>query len=175
MTAVFNAVRDLPYATDAAWNAAGLLEQEAGNCVAKSELLAQSLASLGHDTRLVRWAYAITDPFAHLLPVAFDIHTATQIRLDGVWVTIDATHDSALPALPFVVNDWNGYSDTLPAYEPISAVWIPGVDDEAIGHATDELTRALAGVETGEYQGQFNAWVRELRSTAVTTMATGLI
>ena len=96
--AVFRAVRDLPYAIDAAHSAHELEELGAGDCLAKSELLGRRLADLGYPVRLVRWRYELPRvvPEADALPGRIDVHRAAQVLVDGYWVLVDATHDHAL-------------------------------------------------------------------------------
>jgi len=46
LVACFYAVRDLPYALDGARDAAGLLDERRGDCMAKSELLKLAAAQI---------------------------------------------------------------------------------------------------------------------------------
>lgn len=93
--ALFVAVRDLPYATDAASDAAALVRLGRGNCLAKADLLARGFRLLGHAARRVRWCYHLPaqPPAVALLPSRDDVHTAVEVRLAGRWVLVDATHD----------------------------------------------------------------------------------
>ena len=165
--AVFAAVQVLPYATDTTHDAEAILKAGSGNCVAKASLLRRSFELLGYEARLVRWRYRITDPFRSLLPVAEDMHTATQVKISGEWRTVDATHDAthdpALPTSHFVVAQWDGLGDTELAYEPTSPIWIEGIDDAAIEAAIQSIMDGLSGHDTREYARQFNDWVQECR------------
>lgn len=74
---VFEAVRALPYATNAGYDADTLLAQGRGNCVAKASLLHRSLTELGMRARLVRWEYTlpVLVPAQADLGFTRDIHT----------------------------------------------------------------------------------------------------
>lgn len=159
LAATFADVRDMPYATNAAFDASSLLELGAGNCVAKSQLLVERLREVGVTARIVRWKYRLIDPHASLLGVEFDIHAAAQARIGGTWVTVDPTHDSALPDPPFVVATWDGATDTDVAYEPESPVWIDGVDDEERLAAWREIAVRLDAAAGARYSELFNAWL----------------
>ncbi len=167
--AVFDAVRAFSYATNAGSDASTLLERRAGNCAAKADLLARALRLTGCEVRVVRWRYRIEDPFADLLPVDFDVHTAVQVRGNNGWLDLDATHDSRLPSPPFVVNDWDGRSDTRAAYEPISPVWVVGEDDDAIDRAVADVMLALEGKDTTECWQRFNTWLVEMRRSSTSS------
>ena len=44
----------------------------------------------------MKWRYELPSypPEVALLPVSYDIHTAVEIAIGGVWVLVDATNDS---------------------------------------------------------------------------------
>ena len=98
--ALFEAIRDLPYATDGAHDDAGPARRGRGDC----------LALLGCATRRVRWRCHLPDqpPAAALLPSREDIHSAAEVWIGGRWVLIDATHDPPLVRGGLTVADWDG-------------------------------------------------------------------
>ena len=171
--AVFTAVRDLPYATNAAADAAALVRLGRGNCLAKADLLTRGLRLLGGEARRVRWRYQLPlrPPEVDLLPSRDDIHTAVEVAIEGHWVLVDATHDPPLARGGFIISNWDGEHPTPPAYEPHGPIWREGADDAAI-------TAALAAI-AAQYQGRvatpaatagpmylsaFNAWLEQLRA-----------
>ncbi len=168
--ALFNAVRDLPYATDAASDAATLIRARRGNCLAKADVLACGFTQLGYRVRTVRWLYRLPGAPAEvaLLPSRDDVHTALEVFLGQRWRLMDATHDPPLAAIGLTVNDWEGQDGTQPAFVPLGPVWQVGVDNEAIASAvatiraryTDDVSaRAL------RYQTAFNRWLDMARMT----------
>ncbi|UFU06606.1 transglutaminase domain-containing protein [Ruania halotolerans] len=120
----FESVRDLPYDTTAAHDAAGLRARGRGNCVAKAALLAEELSRFGATCRLVSWEYELPILVAVQRDLSFtsDIHTAVQVRVDDRWIVVDATHDPALANLGLTVGRWDGRAATEPAYQPVDPV-----------------------------------------------------
>lgn len=167
--ALFGAIRDLPYATDGAHNAAGLARHGRGDCLAKSDLLARDLALLGRATRRVRWRYHLPDqpPAVALLPSREDIHSAVEVCIGGRWVLIDATHDPPLARGGLTVADWDGLGATPPAYPFRGPLWREGRDDAAIAAALAAVAARFAGLPPGAgvpYPAAFNAWLDALRA-----------
>lgn len=169
--ALFRAVRDLPYATNGAHDAAGLVEQRRGSCLAKADLLAWGLAQLACETRLVRWLSILPPEPSEvdLLPSRDDIHTAVEARVTrgASWILVDATHDLPLATGGLTVAEWDGVSDTPPAYPPQGPLWRVGQDDRAIAAAWERIDarwREAPAGRTDPYQPAFNAWLDALRA-----------
>jgi len=167
--AVFAAVRDLPYATDAAADAATLVRTGRGNCVAKADLLTYGLRLLGDDARRVRWRYQLPawPPEVGLLPSRDDLHTAIEVAIAGRWVLVDATHDPPLARGGLVVGDWDGWHPTRPAHEPDGPIWREGTDDAAIDAAVVVLAALYHGRAAAPpitYRNAFNSWLGQLRA-----------
>lgn len=141
---VFEAVRALPYATNAGYDADTLLVHGWGNCVAKAALLHRNLTELGVRARLVRWEYELPVLVQAQADLRFtrDIHTTVQVHDGAEWQIVDPTHDPALAALSLVVGDWDGKSATLPAYPPLGPIWVVGEphDDAAWRECLEALT-----------------------------------
>lgn len=129
--------------------------------VAKARLLADELAAIGIDTRLVRWQYRLPALVDEQRALAFDsdVHTAVQARIDDRWVLVDATHDSPLGALGLVVGQWDGCSPTEPAYPPLSPLWVVGDprDDRAAAHAKAHLLAQIRATSPGAVAAYRNA------------------
>lgn len=163
--AVFRAVRDLPYATNAASTAEDLVRWRRGNCVAKADLLAGALAHLGYDTRRVRWCYLLPDlPAVGLLPSREDVHAAVEVRIDGEWCVVDPTLDPPLANLGLRVTDWDGHGSTDVAFVPSGPVWREGRDDAEINAAIRWCRTSAAGVgDTSRYPVAYNRWLEMAR------------
>lgn len=166
--AVFVAVRDLPYATDAGADAAALVQLGRGNCLAKADLLMQCLRLLGHAAHRVRWRYHLPAQPTEvaLLPSRDDIRTATEVNIGGCWVLVDATHDPPLACGGFVVSEWDGEHPTAPAYAPCGPVWREGADDAAIAAALAAIVDQYQPTTVAEsaYRRAFNTWLEQLRA-----------
>ncbi|MFC5828770.1 transglutaminase domain-containing protein [Nonomuraea insulae] len=166
--ALFLAVRDVPYATDGAHDAETLMTVGRGDCLAKSAYLIEGLRALGHQVRRVRWLYHLPDRPAEvrLLPSREDVHSAAEVLIDGRWTLVDATHDPPLAAAGLAVADWDGITDTIPAYEPRGPLWRPGGGPEPVPNAD---VNATYDADSGDcYQKAFNRWLREARAGAAT-------
>jgi len=46
------------------------------------------------------------------IPDRADYHHALEVEIDGVWILVDPTYDSALEGLGFKVNEWEGLTPT---------------------------------------------------------------
>ncbi|MEV0623687.1 transglutaminase family protein [Nonomuraea sp. NPDC050404] len=166
--ALFLAVRNVPYATDGAHDADTLMTLGRGDCLAKSAYLIEGFRALGYQARRVRWLYHLPDRPAEvrLLPSREDVHSAVEVLIEGRWTLVDATHDPPLAAAGLTVAEWDGITDTIPAYEPRGPLWRPGDGPEPVPNAgVDEN----AVVDRGNrYQKAFNRWLREVRGEAAT-------
>jgi transglutaminase-like putative cysteine protease len=162
---LFYAVRDLPYATDAAHDAPGLIQVQRGDCVAKSDLLSRSLRSLDLETRIVRWLYRLPPhpSEVQLLPTLIDVHTAVQVQGPCGWIVVDATHDPALAAAGLTVGTWDCRNDTALAYEPLGSIWMEG--DAEIAEALSNIQESYSGrnQDATVYRTAFNRWLDSFR------------
>lgn len=164
-------VRRLPYDTAAAYDAPGLRAQGRGNCVAKAGLLAEELSTLGAICRIVSWEYELPDlvEVQRDLEFASDIHTAVQVRVEGRWLLVDATHDPALVNLGLTVGRWDGETDTEPAYPAVG----PVVALDRNGHSpqldrvTERIARQVQNTRpdfVAKYQRDLNLLFEQARS-----------
>jgi transglutaminase-like putative cysteine protease len=155
----------MPYATDAAWSAEGLVIAGRGSCLAKSDLLVTGFRELGYSARHVRWLYRLPRQPAEvrLLGTRTDVHSATEVEIDGQWVLVDATHDPPLGRAGLAVAEWDGRHSTHPAYEPVSSRWVEGRDDIDIDAAIRAVTVAVSDEHAVQYHRAFNAWLDSFR------------
>ncbi|MFI1890478.1 transglutaminase domain-containing protein [Streptomyces jumonjinensis] len=158
---LFTMIRAVPYATDGAHTAEALFTTGRGDCLAKSAALVRGLRDLGYRARPVRWLYHLPDRPAEvaLLRSREDVHTAAEAELSGRWVLVDATHDPALGAAGLTVAEWDGISDTAPAYPPAGPLWRPGDGPEPVPNRGSVGPDPAGAV----YRAAFNRWLREAR------------
>ncbi|MFJ4342613.1 transglutaminase domain-containing protein [Streptomyces sp. NPDC088915] len=161
---LFERVRAIPYATDGAHDAASLLTEGRGDCVAKADYLVTHLPNIGVPARRVRWLYHLPPEPAevNLLISREDVHTAVEAQVDGRWVLVDATHDPALGAIGLTVAEWDGHTATTPAYEPVGPLWRPG-DPIPEPVPNRNSTRPFDPAAGRVYRAAFNRWLRDAR------------
>jgi hypothetical protein len=166
LVAIFDEVRDLPYAIDAAHDASTLERAGAGDCLSKSALLATRLADVGVRTRLVRWRYLLPAvvPEALALPSRLDVHRAVQVHLDGRWLLVDATLDPALAAGGLVVSDWDGAGATRPGYPMRGPLLVEDDDRVAIEVAQADVRRWLRSCDPERLDAWRTAYISWLRA-----------
>lgn len=174
---VFEAVRALPYATNAAYDADGLLAVGSGDCAAAADLLAKSLVHLDARAQVARYLYRLGEvgPVPDGLPSPFDLHSVVALELDGRRVLLDPSHDPVLETGGLSIGTWDGGGTSTLCYVPQSRVWVVGQDDEAIASVLDHLfgswdeTAHRAG---RRYQTRFNAWLQALAAGGADWMPT---
>lgn len=167
---LFEAVRALPYTTNAGYDADTLLAQGRGNCVAKASLLHRRLTELAVRARLVRWEYELPVLMQAQADLGFtrDIHTTLQVHDGGQWQIVDPTRDPALAALGLVVGQWDGRGATAPAYPPAGPIWVVGEpeDDAAWRERLEGLTAQVLATPREAvvaYREQLNALMDSVR------------
>ena len=156
MIAVYNKIRDIPYAVVPELNDpheyTRILDLNMGSCTPKHLLLCSMLQRLGLDVLYVVYPYRWAQ-FEELYPP--DLwklaermppvnHLACQVFIDGRYVLVDATVDLPLGSIGLPVTlEWDGLSDTslpvLPTgpeevYHPSEAALMPppDLDDTAL-------------------------------------------
>ena len=134
--AVFEKIRDIPYAVIPelidARRYVNILRIGRGSCTPKHFLLAEMFRRLGLLVLFTAYPYrwgersGIMDNYPHKLkemadrqPIAY--HLSCKVEIEGRFVLVDATLDSALSKLPFLpVNlEWDGFSDTQLPMTPV--------------------------------------------------------
>jgi hypothetical protein len=87
-----------------------------------------------------------------------------EIKIDGKWVVVDATWDSAVSKV-MPINNWDGKSDTeilVPYYEILS----PEKSAEIMADVNREaFDKDIA--ESGKFYEAFNNWLADLRKTII--------
>lgn len=166
LVACFYAVRDLPYALDGAHDAAGLLDERRGDCMAKSELLKLAADELGVPARFVRWRYLLPEVVAEVaeLPSRLDVHRAVQVNAGQQWLLADATHHRMLRHTPLVVSEWDGRHDSQPAYPPLGAVMVEGMAQAAVEQACEDARRWTTSCPQdalARWRSAYIAWLRQ--------------
>lgn len=162
---LFERIKKLPYATDAAHSAQMLAAVGRGDCLAKSEALVEGFKELGYPARRVRWLYELPGmPRAvELLGTRLDVHSAVEVRIGDRWILTDATHDPPLVRAGLMVAHWDGWNDTAPAYEPLSDRWIDGRDDAEVERTISELLAPVTTQAARAYRQAFNRWLDDHR------------
>ena len=134
MIAIFQQIRDIPYALNHAPDSPEMsateriLAQGKGSCGAKHYLMADMYQKLGIEVVYATFPFLWNDPDLHYppelrtlatgLPVAY--HVACRVRINNRWVLVDATWDRPLKPAGFPVNEnWDGRADTLCAVKPL--------------------------------------------------------
>jgi len=133
MISIFQHIRDIPYSlavpmTDPKTAPEQILTLDRGYCGPKHYLLAEMFRKLGIDVVYATFPFIWDDPdlryppelrqLAGGLPVAH--HLACRVRINELWVLVDATWDRPLRQAGFPVNEhWDGRADTLCAVKPL--------------------------------------------------------
>ena len=168
--AIFNHIRDIPYAVIPELNDPGryikMLELNRGSCTPKHFLLCTMFQKLGLAVLYVVYRYR-WDEFAELYPpelrklaseMPLGNHLACKVDIDGKLALVDATLDPSLAIAGLPVNqNWDGISDTLLPVQP--------VDEEQVYHPSEaDLIQAQELTDTTRafYNG-LNAWMELLR------------
>lgn len=164
MVACYYAVRDLPYALDGAPDAAELLTQGRGDCLAKSELLRLAARVLAIPARYVCWPYLLPGvvPEVAELPSRLDVHRAVQLRVGAAWVLADATHHPALRDTPLTVSEWDGRHDTKPGYPPAGPVIVEDETPDAARQAREKVRHWTASCPPqvlARWRSAYIAWL----------------
>jgi hypothetical protein len=148
---IFQHIRDIPYSlevpiTDMNTAPEQILALGYGYCGPKHYLLAEMFQKLGFEVVYATFPFLWNDPDLHYppelrglatsLPVAH--HLACRVRINDLWVLVDATWDLPLARGGFPVNErWDGRSDTLCAVKPLRSA----VRTAFCGTATNEPCR----------------------------------
>jgi hypothetical protein len=174
---VYDHIRDIPYAVVHGRNPETaqeeMLMQNKGSCTAKHTLLSDMFEKLGIGTRYVSHIFSWTDlsrqypkDLAELaLQMPHSDHLFCQAHIDGDWVNVDATWDSALKNSGFPVNEyWNGISDQNTAVKHKTEIVHDCLEDRTIlkKMMMDNYTPAQNAIQPVFY-ARFNEWLDSLR------------
>jgi len=169
--AVFEKIRDIPYAVIPAINSAHhytrILTVGKGSCTPKHFLLRDMYEKLGLPVLYVvypfRWSDLEVDYPAHLRRLAEAVpvshHLACKVEIGGNLVLVDATVDRPLKKLGLTVNEnWNGYDDMLLPVTPVG--------EEQVYHPAEVRNYEASYDEASlQFFSQMNAWLEGVRGT----------
>jgi transglutaminase-like putative cysteine protease len=121
--ALFEKVRDIPYAYPASRDPEEVLRSGCGTCSGKHYLLAELYRRLGLRVRNMICSHRFNEsplPFPENMQSMLrkdeivDMHDYLQIELNGDWIDVDATWERGLREFGFPVNeDWDGEKPML--------------------------------------------------------------
>jgi hypothetical protein len=175
---VYNHIRDIPYAIipelrDPVTGPAGMLELGKGSCIPKHFLLGMLFQKLDIPVKYCTYLYSWADPRIKYPPELRSIvkelpmgtHLACRAHIEGQWVLIDATWDSALKKAGFPVNEaWDGVHPAKNAVRPTQEIIHETVEGRV--KYTTEAKKSWTDVETRaheEFPVVFNAWLEACR------------
>jgi hypothetical protein len=167
--AVFERIRDIPYAVIPGINSAQhysrILTVGKGSCTPKHFLLRDMYEKLGLPVLYVvypfRWSDLDVDYSAHLrrlaeaMPVSY--HLACKVEIRGNLVLVDATVDSPLKRLGLPVNEnWDGFSNMLLPVTPVG--------EEQLYHPAEVHDYEARYDDVSlEFFSRMNAWLDRVR------------
>ncbi len=168
--AIFNRIRDIPYAVipelNDLRNYTRILELNRGSCTPKHFLLCAMFQKLGLKVWYVVYHYR-WDEFEEIYPPELrklaremppGYHLACKVDIDSRLVLVDATLDPALALVGLPVNQvWDGVSETLLPVNPCSEeeVYYPSEANLMQAQQVNDVTKTF-------YNG-LNAWMELLR------------
>jgi Transglutaminase-like superfamily len=173
--ALFERVRDLPYAYPASRDPIEVLRRGAASCSGKHYLLGELFRRLGLPVRHMLCTHRFNDsavPFPERMQDLLrkneivDLHDYLQIQIDGEWVDVDATwplglRDFGLP----VTDDWDGRSSMLLTVISEESEPISGDPGKAKEERLSKLTPRQRMMRK-QFLEALSQWVQELQSEA---------
>lgn len=153
----FEKARDIPYRIPLT------LEEPDECCTGKADMLFKELSKGGYNVRYrlctFKWSSINLPKELQAIPHEDDSsHTYLEIEIDGKWKIIDATWDKGLRNL-FVVNEWDGKSDTEIAVSCLECL-SPEKSLEYIKHISNSEAIVSDLKVNGEFYQAFNEWLR---------------
>ena len=169
--ALFERVRDIPYAYPASRDPVEVLQRWRGSCSGKHYLLGALFRLLGLPVRHMICTHRFNEspivfppPMQELLRKneIVDLHEYLQVAIDGTWVDIDATWERALREFGFPVNeDWDGQRAMLVSVVP-EDLTVAEQDPERL---KEELLSKLTPRQRTlrkQFLGALSSWIDEL-------------
>jgi len=164
----FYRVREVPY-TISRLSPQEMKGVGKGSCYHKHAWLADELRALGIPVKFVvyQFKWGSTPSMPHSLKekarkLTPGLHLFLRVLIDGKWLDVDATWNSAMKKHGFPVNDWDGRSSTGLAVKPLGEMQefdsLEGVDGYVYEHHKDKPDRK----EREEYFREFNEWLESL-------------
>ena len=156
----FNKVRDIPYRIPLS------LEEPDDCCSGKADKLFKIFKDGGYNARyrLCTFRWSSLNLPKELQDIPHDdnsSHSYLEIEIDGKWKIIDVTWDKGLKGL-FVVNEWDGKSDTeiaVPCIECLSP-------EKSLGYIKHVSTPEAIMSDlklNGDFYKAFNKWLDDNR------------
>lgn len=174
LQAAFYFVRDIPYSTINSHSMRDAVESNQADCHAKSQLLGHLFKTLGYETRTLIMQYRLRDypEEVRFIPDQLDYHYVPQILLNDEWLSVDATYDSPLASIGFVVNDWDSKTATPLTEIPITQKVEGQPDDNfdktySLFQASLNDAYAKHADEITSYRIKFNEWLMTAREFQV--------
>lgn len=168
--AIFEYVRDIPYYAQPNQDPLKALEENKANCGQKARLIKKMLEEIDIEVKKISARYKIDKlPIPKSLkdshPLGIDYHLATLTKIDGNWILLDATADKGLKEAGFVVNEWEGYSETKWFVEPEMTTYRGKGNKEEFIKKRDrwlEKTKFHKG-DLKEFADRFNDYLERVR------------
>ena len=167
---IYYKIRDIPYAVIPELNDSKqyihILALYRGSCTPKHFLLCDMYQRIGLEVLYAVYPFR-WDEFAFLYPpelrrlakaMPIGYHLACKVDIDGRFILIDATLDSALQKIGLPVNkEWDGIRDTLLAVNPCGEeqLYHPSEAHSMQPRITDEKSLAFIN--------GLNSWLEKLR------------
>jgi len=176
--AVFNHIRDIPYAIIAELRSpeagpSGMLEKNQGSCQPKHWLLAVLFKKLNIPVKYATYPFLWKDcgvrfppeinEMAEHPPVSY--HLAVKAFIDGRWIPVDATYDLPLAKAGFpVTENWDGVSPTRNAVNPIEEI-LHDTPAERVRYENEKKLHHTEAQKAAavEFIGKLNAWLESVR------------
>jgi len=167
---IYYKIRDIPYAVIPELNDSEqyihILALGRGSCTPKHFLLCDMYQRIGLEVLYAVYPFR-WDEFASLYPpklrrmakaMPISYHLACKVNIDGKFVLVDATLDSALQKIGMPVNrEWDGTTDTLLAVNPSG--------EEQLYHPSEARTMrpGITDEKSLAFINELNSWLEKLR------------
>lgn len=169
--AVFEHVRDIPYAYPASRDPGDVLRQHRGSCSGKHRLLGEMFRLLGLRVRHVIGMHrfnesliAFPEPMQALLRKnqIVDMHDYLQVREGDAWIDVDATWERSLRDFGFPVNEeWDGRQSMTLSVIPDEVTIAEGDPEKVKEDLLSRLTPRQRMLRK-QFLEALGAWVQEL-------------
>jgi len=173
--ALFERVRDIPFAYPASRDPEEVLRAWQGSCSGKHYLLGELFRRLELRVRNMMCRHQFNEsplPFPEHMQAMLrkdeivDVHDYLQVEIDGHWADVDATWERQLREFGFpVCEDWDGHSSMLLSVVPEEHT----VADRDPARVKEELLAKLTPRQRAlrkRFLEALGQWVRELQQEA---------
>ena len=169
--ALFERVRDIPYAYPTSRDPVEVLSLRRGSCSGKHYLLGEMYRHSGLATRHMICSHRFNESLI-VFPDAMqemlrkneivDLHDYLQIEVEGTWIDVDATWEAGLRAFGFPVNeDWDGTSPMALSVVPEEFTLVERDPERHKEEMLSKLTPRQRSLR-GQFLQALNDWVQEL-------------